>query len=43
MKGQSTQSWTKAATPLSHNRFKVPVLEAVITRTIVAAATMRTP
>lgn len=31
------------ATPLSGNRFKVAVLEAVITRTIVAAATRRTP
>jgi xanthine dehydrogenase YagS FAD-binding subunit len=33
----------KAATPLSNNRFKVTVLEAVIARTIVAAATRRTP
>lgn len=29
------------ATPLADNRFKVPILEAVITRTIVAAATRR--
>jgi xanthine dehydrogenase YagS FAD-binding subunit len=34
---------TKTATPLSDNRFKVSVLEAVIARTIVAAATGRTP
>jgi xanthine dehydrogenase YagS FAD-binding subunit len=31
------------ATPLAHNRFKVQVLEAVIARTIVAAATRRAP
>ena len=31
------------ATPLAENRFKVPVLEAVIARTIIAAATGRTP
>jgi xanthine dehydrogenase YagS FAD-binding subunit len=34
---------TATATPLAGNRFKVAVLEAVITRTIVAAATRRTP
>jgi xanthine dehydrogenase YagS FAD-binding subunit len=40
---KAAAAMTASATPLSDNRFKVAVLEAVLARTVVATATRRTP